>query len=606
MTTPVDQLPALSQLSLGELLACETSAGAAASITPDVIAAAIIGGENILKYGADPTGATSSTAALTAARAAGSVVYFPEGTYNFTDHTATDLNSDLIMIGAGRELVTIQAPPGVIWWSQNATGVAFKMQGMHVDGGHRVIGWKLGFGGPITLKDCRFTGQTVSVVRGPSGVRGTGVDVEIDGCMFEDMCKNGDPDMFAGPLQLTLESSEYVRITNNTFRNIGDSLCTQTIQAIRVGYPHDDPTMPTSGQVTITNNTFYNIRTAGTAQMNCNAISIQCRTAVVSHNNIRDVITEDVTNQDNEAIYLKTQHSIVSNNVILNSGGNEGTIMVKGEPLEGTPTDSPYSYAHTITNNVIKVEAGHRDGFVTRGINCFTGHANISGNYVEGVQNSALRASGINIMMANNTVVRSIQSDDGNNNIGIQVSEGNTVITGNRVFTLKGTNPCYGIYVNPGAASQYVKVSDNVVDDINTTGNGYGIYIDMASNACDALAVTNNHVTNVVGYAYRLRDSENTEMVVGGNAERGSSLGPFFSNSTVGVGTCKGYIPDGLATAASNADFLDDSSTINCYGKALGKTAMNTDTNTLYMAMGTERTSVWQALNDDQDTLTPI
>lgn len=72
---------------------------------------------NVLDYGADQTGSTDSTAAITAALATGSSVYFPEGTYLTTGgHTVNDKQS---IIGDGIQKTIIQ--------SSQTTGTCFNL-----------------------------------------------------------------------------------------------------------------------------------------------------------------------------------------------------------------------------------------------------------------------------------------------------------------------------------------------------------------------------------------------------------------------------------------------------------------------------------------------
>ena len=80
---------------------------AAASRTVENVLAAIAArayGANVLKYGADKTGATDSTAAFDAAEATGKIVYVPAGTYaiNWT------VDSKIVVVGDGSNITFIK------------------------------------------------------------------------------------------------------------------------------------------------------------------------------------------------------------------------------------------------------------------------------------------------------------------------------------------------------------------------------------------------------------------------------------------------------------------------------------------------------------------
>lgn len=87
------------------LIGAQTAAEAAVSAT--VISTAFAVG-NVVRYGADPTGVSDSTAVINKALLVGGPVYFPTGTYKVTDKLTCSINGQLIY-GDGRTKSIIKA-----------------------------------------------------------------------------------------------------------------------------------------------------------------------------------------------------------------------------------------------------------------------------------------------------------------------------------------------------------------------------------------------------------------------------------------------------------------------------------------------------------------
>lgn len=129
---------ALSAQIIGQLLWPQTAAEAAAGVTPTNYG---YPSGNVLRYGADPTGATNSNLAFAAAgnvaaqqlgaqSTASGIVYVPAGLYNLT--TALSYASGTILQGAGCFTSCVSATPGpqggsIIQFANAITGAALTM-----------------------------------------------------------------------------------------------------------------------------------------------------------------------------------------------------------------------------------------------------------------------------------------------------------------------------------------------------------------------------------------------------------------------------------------------------------------------------------------------
>jgi hypothetical protein len=102
----ISQLP-----TAGPLTGLEFLALAQAGTSVKTTLASITNGVNVLSYGADPTGATDSTAAFIGAAVASMVVLIPPGTYKLTAGLMSFSNGPRF-VGAGRGAVTLRCLSG--------------------------------------------------------------------------------------------------------------------------------------------------------------------------------------------------------------------------------------------------------------------------------------------------------------------------------------------------------------------------------------------------------------------------------------------------------------------------------------------------------------
>jgi hypothetical protein len=168
-----EQLPRTGTASPTDLIAIERNGityGMPISVIPTQVIGSI-GFFNVVDYGADPTGVTNSTSAITAAIAAaqaagGGIVYFPQGTY-LVSSTITIPANGISLMGAGSGAAKIQSAPTVIAPSvfQTTSGVSY-----------------------VTISQLGFFGNSVNPTPSPNApsviVYNGGVDNKVFNCYF--------------------------------------------------------------------------------------------------------------------------------------------------------------------------------------------------------------------------------------------------------------------------------------------------------------------------------------------------------------------------------------------------------------------------------------
>src|SRR6185437_14570766 len=168
-----EQLPRTGTVSPTDLIAIERNGityGMPISVIPTQVIGSI-GFFNVVDYGADPTGVTNWTSAITAAIAAaqaagGGIVYFPQGTYLVSSTITIPANS-ISLMGAGAGAAKIQSAPTVIAPSvfQTTSGVSY-----------------------VTISQLGFFGNSVNPTPSPNApsviVYNGGVDNKVFNCYF--------------------------------------------------------------------------------------------------------------------------------------------------------------------------------------------------------------------------------------------------------------------------------------------------------------------------------------------------------------------------------------------------------------------------------------
>ena len=328
---------------------------------------------NVVGYGADPTGATSSTTAFDAAFTAaadGETVYVPPGTFDLSDWTTAGENyTKALRIrgeGKGRSILEGAASKTFLRISDeiDVEGVQIDDFGDHVfdfstvtttigecrfhncgfDANKDVFAWMTvdvdasGLIQRLVITDCTFTNQT----RFCSEISGAFDSVLCDG-NFVDVCKN---------------------------------------QAFRFG-DNDDTLQDTWKAIRFSNNTISNVTATGTSTDTRGGIFFGLLAAVVG--NVVDTVTGGTASGSEVAgFYDKCRFINYIGNSIKDvtspgSGMHATGIRSKGDNREGT--GNPDGWTTNIEGNSIFMD-GSRN---TVGINAASDNVNVTGNHVEGV-----------------------------------------------------------------------------------------------------------------------------------------------------------------------------------------------------------------------------
>lgn len=168
---------------------------------------------NVIKYGADPTGVADSTAAFVACLAANDVAYVADGTYIVGD---LELNAKKIEGAGGTIKRKTGATYAVIMQGENPeiSGITFNTLASAVNGESEI---KLDDGASYCIvRNCKFTGTLYATVSADAnGADDTSLVYEnpVNGFTFE-----GNTVFGAYSRHLYLHNIENIRIVNNSFR----------------------------------------------------------------------------------------------------------------------------------------------------------------------------------------------------------------------------------------------------------------------------------------------------------------------------------------------------------------------------------------------------
>lgn len=182
---------------------------------------------NVLAFGADDTGVASSSAAVQAALAAASIVYFPPGTYKF--NTTVTTGSDKTITGSGATLKVGSATP------LSVTGNRVIIDGLrfmgtatdHTSGSADVGGECLYINATanredIIVRNCQFSWASRAiwfVSPDPVDTTITIRNFSVTGCTFRDLRENGIAWRKSGATRGTNYVVNDVRITNCHFED---------------------------------------------------------------------------------------------------------------------------------------------------------------------------------------------------------------------------------------------------------------------------------------------------------------------------------------------------------------------------------------------------
>ncbi len=148
-----------------------------------------------------------------------------------------------------------------------------------------------------------------------------------------------------------------VIVHDSVFNDVGHA-------AVYTGFSYKLPLtlaaqQPRQGAVTIHDNHFRNIRASSYdlgPKSGANAVLCMGQAVHIHDNYIEDVGVAGLTN-DSEGIYTKARYTHIHNNVLVDAGGNEAAIMVKGTDFSATTFIAAESGGATLPQSTIYVES---------------------------------------------------------------------------------------------------------------------------------------------------------------------------------------------------------------------------------------------------------
>lgn len=271
----------------------------------------------VQEYGADPTGATDSSTAITNAfnaAANGSTVYFPAGTYDVSTLGAYTYANSFNIKGDNAVLDAGASPTEQLVLQDGLSNIT--IEGITFESWERAITTVSTTASvdQLTVKDCKFTNCT----QGGVWLNGT---------------------------------LEHIKIIDNHFENIGGSTDAAGINAILIESSDANDNYVGRGGHIVTGNTIIDIDNTDATAQECHAILIRGWGCVVSNNYIRNV--ESSASAACEGIYVSCHGATVTGNNLIDAGSN-AYLMIKG----GTGTTEGEMGHVQIGNNVFQYDGG--------------------------------------------------------------------------------------------------------------------------------------------------------------------------------------------------------------------------------------------------------
>ncbi len=487
---------------------------------------------NVRQYGAVGDGVTDDTVAFSdaadAAMASGYPLYIPPGNYNLSAWSAKTLTADLVIVGAGQELVTISGKDTTTDMFSMPPGFSFILSGVAINTCRYVIFVESNPSSDhkmLVVDKCKFASLYM-----PVGDAGNSLVNAMDGFRFTSCVVSGCSD----GVRIRANQLKYCDISQNDINTISNA---SGCSGITVSGNADNG----SEFVSITRNKIRDITSSGSS-VETHGIIAYGRAVIIKGNRIENVGNANGTSD--EGLYTKSQNCVVSNNVLINAGFGEGCVNIKGNNKGDVSGSAPLGYASSITGNTIVEESSsdvillqvHRDDCV------------VSGNVLQGGFRGIV-ITGSNVLASSNAITDATSTTSGGAAIRIQDAS-RVHLIGNAI---KNWNH-YGVHIRTttGTPTDFF-VASNKIDDINNTG--YGVYVE-ASVATTNLIARDNHLrdTAVAGFAFSSAGANISVSQVVNNTF--TSCGVPIGNHSSGSLIKRGNIVDGLSVSTvSGASF---------------------------------------------------
>lgn len=537
---------------------------------------------NVRDY-ATGDGTTDDTAgvrsAIQDAQSRGVPCHFPAGTYDLATWTQETTTADLVITGAGRDLVTITGPDTTTDFLAVAPGDNVSLSGVKLDTWQYVCYLNSTAGtahADLAIRQCSANNVQSLTFDTDSLPEGIGI-VEIE-----------DNEVTAGLFAAAViraETFKSCRISGNYVDDISSS--TKSCYGFLIGKPSNVEHQ--SGPIEITNNRIHNVDSSF-ATGAAHGILAYGRRVRILGNDVRHVSDDD--NTECYGIYTKVHAGVIANNTLRNAGSSNGCIRIKGADSDESTASDPYGYGAVIQGNSILITNSDR---IYHGIRCQSDRALITGNYIEGKASTTFTAAVSDVItstdhrLETNDIVEfettgtlpaglstatpywvTVTDEDtftvsatkggatvditdtgtGTHTIdtswlsrGIVAERDKTTISNNNIHNVYYENSCAAIEVN---AANDCSVTGNTIDTVTADANwSMGVYCAFSSGGpYKNLEITNNRIYNVVGtgsdYAVQMAPSSGitvTDIKIDGNTFSNCSKGLRFNEGTANNGT---------------------------------------------------------------------
>lgn len=320
----------------------------------------ILGVANVRDYGATGDGITNDVAAVKATlnylkSVGGGTILFPKGTYNLSAWTYPSYLVDfpLAIIGYG-EFSTIVGPKSPSAQPFLTNKANFVCENICIDGFQDVFDFTptTTMLGHIRIENVRFTDYSRAAVKwAENNVNGGCQRIYVENCRMLGI--NATPQY---GLNLSTPIFQKLEINGNTIDNITD-------RGIYIGSTTLS-LQDSRENVNITRNNVGNIynpsTTTAEGQRAADGIQVMATNAVIAENYLYDI--DNYAKQDCEGIYTKCKFAIIARNHLVNAGGGEAMIDIKGngrsQVVMANCTNQTNVTSLTVTNLIYGLTVG--------------------------------------------------------------------------------------------------------------------------------------------------------------------------------------------------------------------------------------------------------
>lgn len=300
------------------------------------------------RFGAKGDGVTNDAPAVLLAlnfvvAAGGGILFFPKGTYNLSTWTPPTLTVPFTIVGT--ELTTIVGVRSTDTAKSfvKIVNTSFSIENISLDGFYDVLDFTniTTIVPSIKVNNVRFTNYARAAIRWPETT--TNKTGGVDRMVISNNEFRGGSVIPKYGMDLETPIFRHIDIIGNTIDNIRErgiyvGSTTLALQDLRENINIERNNVGNIynpyGDGSVAGDTDWNT-TAGEGKRAANGIQIMATNAVISHNYLYEI--NNWCKQDNEGIYTKCKYAIIEKNHLVNAGGSEAMIDIKGNGRVNSP-----------------------------------------------------------------------------------------------------------------------------------------------------------------------------------------------------------------------------------------------------------------------------